>query len=145
MSVLVIVLVKLRPRSHVKSCFLMYNQGKLVFGTQSKLGEGGTNRLSDTDLRDPRSALVLHRRVPAFGSLPSLCCGRYSCHQECPLRNPHYRPPKKTCLPKTKSGGIYRPSFSSMRFRTLGSIWASTILSRSCCSPLIFQIHVAWL
>ena len=128
MSVLVIVLVKLRPRSHVKSCFFMYNKGKLVFGTQSKLGEGRNNRLSDTDLLDPRSALVLHRLVPAFGRLPSLCRGRYSCHQECPLQNPHYLPQKRrTCLPKTKSGGIYKPSFTSMRFRTLASICASTL------------------
>ena len=103
-SPLVIVLVKLRPRSHVKSCFFMYNQGKLVFGTQSKLGEGRNNRLSDTDLLDPRSALVLHRLVPAFSRLPSLCSGRYSCHQECPLRNPHYRTQKRRAHPKLNQG-----------------------------------------
>ena len=55
----------------------------------------------DTDLRDPRSALVLQRLVPAFARLPSLCRGRYSCHQECPLRNPHYRPQKRRAYPKT--------------------------------------------
>ena len=101
------------------------------------LREGWTNRLSgsrqgilarlsqtreavwlsdDTDLRDLRFSLVLHRLVPAFGKLPSLC----------PLRNSHFIDRKK-CLIKATQGGIYTALFSSVRLRTLASIWASTL------------------